>query len=140
MDEALGEAGEYVAELAECDFGGAGGVIGEFAAEVGADVVVEEVVLFPLIEGFIEGRLEFGMVGEGEFGFGDGVDFGDFLEGELVMGAEMWPGVEAMGVEVVLTEVLEPDAEAGGIVVKDGGDVDAEFGEAVGGGCKFWVV
>jgi hypothetical protein len=68
------------------------------------------------------------------------MDFGDFLEGELILGAEIWPGVEAMGVEIVLTEVLEPDAEAGGIVVKDGGDVDAEFGEAVGGGCKFGVV
>jgi hypothetical protein len=62
MDEALGEAGEDVAELAECGFGRAGGVIGKFTAEVGADVVVEEVVLFPLIEGFIEGRLELGVI------------------------------------------------------------------------------
>jgi hypothetical protein len=140
MDEAAGEAGEGVAEFAEGGLGGAGGVIGKFEMAVGADVVFEKVILLPLIEGFIEGGLELEVIGGGEFGLGDGVDFGDFLEGALVVVAQLRPGVLTVGVEVFVAEVLEPDAEAGGVVVEDGGDVNAEFGEALGGGGKLGIV
>jgi len=140
MDEAAGEAGEGVAEFAEGGLGGAGGVVGKFAMAVGADVVFEKVILLPLIEGFIEGGLELEVIGGGEFGLGDGVDFGDFLEGALVVVAQLRPGVLTVGVEVFVAEVLEPDAEAGGVVVEDGGDVNAEFGEALGGGGKLGIV
>jgi hypothetical protein len=140
MDEAAGEAGEGVAKFAKGGLGGAGGVIGKFAMAVGANVVFEEVILLPLIKGFIEGGLELEVIGGGEFGLGDGVDFGDFLEGELVVMAQFRPGGLPVGVEVFVTEVLEPDAEAGGVVVEDGGDVNAEFGEALGGGGELGVV
>lgn len=108
--------------------------------EVGAHEVLQEVILLPLVESFVEGGLELEVIGVGEFGLGDGVDFGDFLEGELVAESQLGPRGLAVGVEVFLAEVLQPDAEAGGVVVKDGGNADAEFGEALGGGGELGIV
>jgi hypothetical protein len=96
--------------------------------------------LLPEVEGVVEGGFEFGLIFGGELGFCDGVDFGCFLEGGFIPGAEDVPGFVAVGVEVVPTEVLEPDAEAAFVVVEDGGDMDAEGGEALGGGGELGVV
>lgn len=140
VNEAAWEGGEAAAKVGEGLLDGGAVFVGEFGLEVAADEVVEEVVLLPEVEGVAEGGFEFGLVLWGEMGFGDAVDFGDFLEGQMVPGAEGFPGFVTVGVEVVRAEVLEPDAEAAFVVMEDGGDVDAEGGEAAGGGGEFRVV
>ena len=140
MDEAAGQGGEASAEVAEGLFDGGAIFVRELFLKVAADEVVEEVVLLPEVEGVVEGGFEFDLIVRGELGFGDGVDFGDFLEGGFIPGAEDIPGFVPVGVEVVPAEVLEPDAEAAFVVMEDGGDMDAEGGEALGGGGEFGVV
>jgi hypothetical protein len=140
MDEAAGQGGEASTEIGEGLLDGGAVFVRELFLKVAADEVVEEVVLLPEVEGAVEGGFEFDLIVRGELGFGDGVDFGDFLEGKVVPNAEGFPGFVAVGVEVVTAEVLEPDAEAAFVVVEDGGDVDAEGGEAAGGGSEFGVV
>ena len=140
MDEAAGQGGEASAEIGEGLLDGGAVFVREFFLKVAADEVVEEVVLLPEVEGVVEGGFEFGLIFGGQLGFGDGVDFGDFPEGGFIPRAEDIPGFVAVGVEVVAAEVLEPDAEAAFVVVEDGGDMDAEGGEAAGGGSEFGVV
>lgn len=140
VHEAAGQGGEASAEIGEGLLDGGAVFVWEFFLKVAADEVVEEVVLLPEVEGVVEGGFEFGLIFGGELGFCDGVDFGGFLESGFIPRAEDVPGFVAVGVEVVPAKVLEPDAEAAFVVVEDGGDVDAEGGEAAGGGGELGVV
>lgn len=140
MDQAAWQAGETAAEFGEALFHGGAAFIWEISVEVSADEVVEEIVLLPEVKAVVKGGLEFGAVVSGEAHFRDGVNFRDFLKGGLVAGAEDLPGFVTVGVEIISTEILKPDAEAVGIMQKNGGDMNAESGEAAGGRGEFGVI
>jgi hypothetical protein len=140
VDKAAWQAGETATELGEALFHGGAAFIWEIPVEVSADKVVEEIVLLPEVKAVVKGGLEFGTVLSGEAHFRDGVNFRDFLEGGLVAGAEDFPGFVSVGVEIISTEILKPNAEAVGIVQKNGGDMNTESGEAAGGGREFGIV
>jgi hypothetical protein len=119
VDKAAWQAGETAAEFGEALFHGGAAFIWEIPVEVSADEVVEEIVLLPEVKAVVKGGL---------------------LEGGLVAGAEDFPGFVSVGVEIISTEILKPNAEAVGIVQKNGGDMNAESGEAAGGGREFGIV
>ncbi len=104
----LAERGDFV--------GGEGGVA--------VEELLEEVVLLPLVEGFVEGGLEALGVGFGEVGFREGVDFSDFEEGGFVEGAAFFPGVVAVVPEVDGAEVFDPHEAVLWDVGEDLGDGD----------------
>lgn len=140
VDEATRQRGEVPAEFAEGLFDWGAFVVREFFLKVTAHEVIEEIVLLPKVERIVKRRFEFDVVLRGELSLSDGVDFGGFAEGGFIPGAQNSPGFVPVGVEVIAAEVLEPDAEPAFVVMKDGGDMDAEGGESAGSRGELGVV
>ena len=140
VDQTARESSQPAAEFGEGLLDRSTGFIRKIPAEVRADEVVEKVVLLPEIEVIIKRRFKLGEIRGLELGLGDRMDFGGLLECHLVQGTQLVPGVIAMSVQIITSQVLEPDAEPGFIMDEDGGHMDAQSGEAAGGGGELGIV
>ncbi len=101
--------------------------------EMTDQAILEEVVLFPKIEGFVEGRLEAEgkQVGRGDLA-GETVEFKGLLEDGFVEGAADGPGFIPEAPEIAVAEVFHPDAAGLGFMSEHVGDAQAVGFEELG--------